>query len=47
MGNKMTPYAFTVGKKYTYFKSEHYRFIENDKIEEGTSLNSSNNSVDP
>ena len=36
-----------MGEKYTYFLSSHYKFIENDKIEEGTFLNATNNCVDP
>ena len=47
MGNNMTPYVFAVGSRYTYFISKHYKFFENDKIEEGTLLNSSNDSLDP
>ena len=39
----MTPYVFAVGSRYTYFT--HYQFIENGKIEEGTFLNSSNDSL--
>ena len=31
----MIPYTFAVGEKYTYFLSSHYKFIGNDKIEEG------------
>ena len=47
MGNNMTPYVFAVGSWYTYFISTHYKFIEYDKIEEGTLLNSSNDSLYP
>ena len=47
MGNNMIPYTFAVGEGYTYFISTLYRFIENDKIEEGMLLNASNNSLDP
>ena len=47
MGNNVTPYAFAVGSRYTYFISTHYEFIENDKIEEGTLLGSSKDSLDP
>ena len=46
MGNKMFPFTFAIGDKYTYFLSTHYNFIENDKIEEGMLLNASNNSLD-
>jgi len=47
MGINMIPYTFAVGEQYTYFISEHYKFIENDKIEEGTLLNTINNILDP
>ena len=47
MGNNMISTAMTVGEKYTYFLSAHYEFIKNEKIEEGTSLNSTNDSFDP
>ena len=47
MGNNMVPYAFMVGKKRTYFLYHRYKFIENDKIEEGTLLNRTDNSLDP
>ena len=47
IGNNLIPYTFTVGDKYTYFLTSHYKFIENDKIEEGTFLNATNNSLDP
>ena len=46
MGINMILYTFAVGWKLTYFISTHYKVIENDKIEEGTLLNSSNNSLD-
>ena len=36
-----------MGEKYTFFLSSHYKFIENDKIEEGTLLNATNDSSDP
>ena len=32
MGNKMGPYANTLGGKYTYFLYHRYIFFENDKI---------------
>ena len=41
IGNNMVPYALAVGEKYTYFLYYRYKFIENDKIEEGTLLNGS------
>ena len=47
IGNNMIPYAFMIGERYTYFLYNRYKFIENDKIEEGSLLNSSNNSFDP
>ena len=47
MGNNMIPYTFAVGEKYTYFLSSHYKFIQNEKMEDGTLLNASNNSLDP
>ena len=42
MGNKMIPYTFAVGEKYTYYISTHNKFTENDRIQEGILLNSSN-----
>ena len=47
MGNNMTPYAIMIGERYTYFLNYRYKFIENDKIEEGTLLNATNTSFDP
>ena len=47
MRNNMIPYTFAVGEKYTYFISTHYKFIENDKMEQGTLLNATNDSLDP
>ena len=47
MGNLMSPYAIMIGEKYTYFISYNYKFIENDKNEEGTLLNATNNNLDP
>ena len=38
MGNNMFPNTFAVGKS-TYFLSSHYKFIENERMEEGTLLN--------
>ena len=35
----MVPYAIIFGEKYTYFIAQYYKFIENNKIEEGTLLN--------
>ena len=47
MGINMTPYAIMVGEKYTYFLYHRYKFIENDKIEEGTLLSATNAGLDP
>ena len=47
MGNNMIPYAIIIGEKYTYFIYNRYNFIENDKIEEDTLLNTINGSLDP
>ena len=47
MGNNMIIYAIILGEKYTYFLYNRYKFIENDKIEEGILLNATNNSLDP
>ena len=47
MGNNMIPYAIMVGERYTYFLYHPYKFIENNKIEENTLLNTTNNSLDP
>ena len=38
-GNNMVPYPIVVGERYTYFLQPYYKFLENDKIEEGTLLN--------
>ena len=47
MGNNMIPYAIMLGENYTYFLYHRYKFIENDKIQEGTILNATNTSLDP
>ena len=47
MGINMCPYAIMAGEKYTFFIDHHYKFIGNDKIEEGTLLNTTNNNIDP
>ena len=47
MGNNMIPHAIMIGERYTYFLYHRYKFIENDKIEENTLLNQTNNSLDP
>ena len=43
----MIPYAIMVGKKDAYFLYHRYKFIENDKIEVGTLLNTLNGSLYP
>ena len=47
MGNNKVPYATILGENYTYLLYNRYKFIENVKIEEGTLLNTTNNSLDP
>ena len=47
IGNNMIPYAIMIGEKYTYSLDHHYKFIENNKIEEGTLLDTTNDSFDP
>ena len=47
IGNNTIPYTFAVEEKYTYFLSSHYKFIGNDKNEEGSFLNATNKSLDP
>ena len=47
VGSNMIPYAIMIGERYTYFLYYRYKFIENDKIEEGTLLNATNISFDP
>ena len=47
MGNNMVPYAIMIGKRYTHFLYHRYKFIENDKIEENTLLNATDQSLDP
>ena len=44
MGNNMAPYAIILGEKYTFFLYHRYKFIENDKKEEGTFINTINGS---
>ena len=39
-GNNMCPYAIIIREKIIYFIAYRYKFFENDKIEEGTFLNS-------
>ena len=47
MGNNMTPYAIMIGERYTFFLYHRYKYIENDKIDEGTLLNATNGSLYP
>ena len=47
MGNNMIPHANMIAEKHTYFLYHHYKFIEYDKILEGTLLNASRSSLDP
>ena len=47
MGNNMIAYPIAVGEKFTYFLYNRWKFLENDKIEEGSLLNRINNSLDP
>ena len=47
MGNNMIPYAIMIGERYTYFLYYRYKYIEHDKIEEGTLLNATNINLDP
>ena len=47
MGNNMIATAIANGEKNTCFISDRYRFIENEKIEGGTLLNSTNDCRDP
>ena len=47
MANNMLPYTIAIGEKYTYFLYHRHKFIENVKIEGGTLLNATNNSLDP
>ena len=42
----MVPYTFSIGINL-FFVSIHYKFIENDIIEEGTLLNATTDSSDP
>ena len=46
MGNDMVPYANILGEIYTYFLYHRYKFFGNDKIEEGTLLNTTSGSLD-
>ena len=45
MGNDMVPSAYAIGENHTYFIYHRYKFIENDKIEEGTLLNATDGMI--
>ena len=47
MGNNKIAYPIAIGEKFTYFLYNRWKFFENGKIEEGTLLNRTNNSLDP
>ena len=47
MGSNIKPYSIAIGEKFTYFLYNRWKFLENDKIEEGTLLNRTNFSLDP
>ena len=47
MGNNMVPYTIIIRENFAYFLYNRYRFLENNKIEEGILLNSTNTSLDP
>ena len=47
MGNNQVPTAIGIGDKNTYFISDHYKFIANDKISENTLLKATNITCDP
>ena len=47
IGNNMIPCTFAVEEKFTYFLSSHYKFFENDRIEQRTLLNATNNILYP
>ena len=47
MSNNMTPISIPVREKGTYFICNHYKLIEYFKIEDGTSLNESVDTIDP
>ena len=46
MGNNKILTAITFRENYTFFLSDHYKLIENNKIEEGFFLSSTNDSLD-
>ena len=43
----LEPYSTVLGGKHTFFLFDHYEFIEKGDFEEGTFLNSTNDSVHP
>ena len=47
MVNNVVSYAIILGEKNTYFLYHRYEIIENDKIEDGILLNTTNGSLDP
>ena len=47
MGNNMVPFTIILGEKFTYFLYNRCKVSENNKIEEGTSLNATNTCLDP
>ena len=47
IGNNMVSFPIAVGGKYIYFLDNSWKFIETNKIEEGSLLNRTNNSIDP
>ena len=47
MGNNMVPFTIKLAEKFSYFLYDRYKFIQNNKIEEGTLLNATNTSLDP
>ena len=47
MGNIMCSYTIAVVEKYTYFVSDHYKVIENDKMEEGILFKSDKQELRP
>ena len=46
MGDKMNPTPIAIRKNYTYFLSNHCKNAENDRIEEGTLVNDTPNSLE-
>ena len=46
MDGNMIPSAIAIREKHIYFISDYYKLTENNKLEEGTSLNPTNHSLD-